>query len=468
MLLLEDYTAAFLQDKSIAFVDSCSFDDSGFMSAWSERQPVADLWIDARRGGSLTFRVLCGLQRTTAQRAASRKTCIWLGRNRTGANRASDSTSMRHSDVVIVGGGLAGSLAAAMLGRAGIDTILVDPHPIYPPDFRCEKLDGPQLDTLRLTGLADAVMRASTPDNGFWVARFGRIVERRPGDQRGILYDTLVNTVRSQIPDRTAFVQAKVVDIATGPVQQTIKLSNGDAISARLVVLATGLNIGVRQKLGMTREVISPGHSISIGFDVQPMDQRAFAFPALTYFAERPADRMAYITLFPIGSTMRANLFAYRDLHDPWLKAFRNAPQDTLYRMWPRLRRLMGDFTVPGFIKIRPVDLYVTKGYRQDGLVLVGDAFATSCPAAGRVPERFSSTSSGSATSISRAGSPHPAWMRRKLPPSMTIRSSGPVIPALPPRPTNCAHTRSIRRLPWAAMRWAKFLVHWGRGRCGS
>ena len=80
---------------------------------------------------------------------------------------------------------------------------------------------------------------------------------------------------------------------------------------------------------------------------------------------------------------MRANLFAYRDLHDPWLKQFRDAPQETLFAMWPGLRRLMGDFTVPGFVQIRPVDLYVTKGYRQNGVVLVGDAFASSCPAAG-------------------------------------------------------------------------------------
>jgi hypothetical protein len=64
MLLLEDYTAAFLADKSIAFVDSCSFDDTGFMSAWQERQEVADLWIDARRGGSLEFRALSGLQKS--------------------------------------------------------------------------------------------------------------------------------------------------------------------------------------------------------------------------------------------------------------------------------------------------------------------------------------------------------------------------------------------------------------------
>jgi CelD/BcsL family acetyltransferase involved in cellulose biosynthesis len=64
MLLLEDYTAAFLADKSIGFVDSCSFDDTGFMSAWQERQSVADIWIDARRGGSLEFRALSGLQKS--------------------------------------------------------------------------------------------------------------------------------------------------------------------------------------------------------------------------------------------------------------------------------------------------------------------------------------------------------------------------------------------------------------------
>jgi CelD/BcsL family acetyltransferase involved in cellulose biosynthesis len=63
MLLLEDYTAAFLADKSIASVDSCAHDDSGYMSAWTERQSVADLWIDARRGGSLTFQILSGLQK---------------------------------------------------------------------------------------------------------------------------------------------------------------------------------------------------------------------------------------------------------------------------------------------------------------------------------------------------------------------------------------------------------------------
>ncbi len=78
-LLLEDYTTAFLADRSIAFVDSCSFDDSGFMSAWTERQPIADLWFDARRGGSLTFRATSGLQKTyrDLRAAAKRAYLAW-------------------------------------------------------------------------------------------------------------------------------------------------------------------------------------------------------------------------------------------------------------------------------------------------------------------------------------------------------------------------------------------------------
>ena len=114
-----------------------------------------------------------------------------------------------------------------------------------------------------------------------------------------------------------------------------------------------------------------------------PGDPRGFPFPALTYFAESPADRMAYITLFPIGATMRANLFGYRDLHDPWLKQLRNAPRETLYAMWPGLRPLMGDFTVPEFVKIRPVDLYVTKAIASPAWCWSATRSRTSCPAAG-------------------------------------------------------------------------------------
>ena len=122
---------------------------------------------------------------------------------------------MRHVDVAIAGGGLAGATAAAMLGRAGLAVAVVDPHPVYPFDFRSEKLAGEQVHLLRRTGLADAVLPASTAMDDLWIARFGRLVERRNvrGEHYGILYDALVSAMRAAIPASAAFIPAKVIRI---------------------------------------------------------------------------------------------------------------------------------------------------------------------------------------------------------------------------------------------------------------
>jgi 2-polyprenyl-6-methoxyphenol hydroxylase-like FAD-dependent oxidoreductase len=289
---------------------------------------------------------------------------------------------MRETDVAIVGGGLAGSAAAAMLGRAGIRAVLIDPHLAYPPDFRCEKLDASQVALLHKTGLAAPLLRAATVDDEISVARFGRLIDRRPNAQCGFSYDTLVNTVRAEIPPGSVFIPGKVTAIATSPDRQTLTLSTGESISARLVVLANGLNLALRHQLGIGREVLSACHSISIGFNLAPVGRRGFDFRALTYFPERVANRMAYLTLFPIGQIIRANLFVYRDMQDLWLRQMRTAPREALHALMPGLHKLIGETDVSD-VKIRPVDLVVSTNYRQAGIVLAGDAFATSCPAAG-------------------------------------------------------------------------------------
>ncbi|MEH2626129.1 2-polyprenyl-6-methoxyphenol hydroxylase-like FAD-dependent oxidoreductase [Bradyrhizobium sp. AZCC 1719] len=70
---------------------------------------------------------------------------------------------MKHTDIAIIGGGLAGSTAAAMLGRAGISTDLIDPHQVYPFDFRVGKISGAeQLGRFYQTGTADSVLRSAT------------------------------------------------------------------------------------------------------------------------------------------------------------------------------------------------------------------------------------------------------------------------------------------------------------------
>src|SRR5260370_17530436 len=127
---------------------------------------------------------------------------------------------MRYTDVAIVGGGLAGSTAAAMLGRAGVSALLIDPHPIYPPELRCEKLGGDQLDLLRKTGLAEPTLRATTLDGEVWEARFAYLVAKKPSDQHGVLYDTLVNAVRAQIPEDVETICAKASAISNSQERQ--------------------------------------------------------------------------------------------------------------------------------------------------------------------------------------------------------------------------------------------------------
>jgi CelD/BcsL family acetyltransferase involved in cellulose biosynthesis len=63
MLLLEDYTRDFLTDRTVHCVNSCAYDDRSYMAAWTERQMIAQVWLDARRGSSFRFFLACRLQK---------------------------------------------------------------------------------------------------------------------------------------------------------------------------------------------------------------------------------------------------------------------------------------------------------------------------------------------------------------------------------------------------------------------
>jgi hypothetical protein len=209
----------------------------------------------------------------------------------------------------------------------------------------------------------------------------------------------------------------------------------------------------------MTREVLSECHSITVGFNLEPVGKPRFDFRALTYFPERTADSMAYLTLFPIQSTMRANLFVYREMTDPWLKQVRAAPEEALLATMPALRKVIGDFAVTGDVKIRPVDLYVTEGHQQPGVVLIGDAFATSCPAAGTGTSKV-------LTDVERLCSVHiPRWLATDGMGQDKIAAfyNDPMKTACDAASLDKAfYLRSLSietGLAWEARRWARFLA---------
>jgi len=283
---------------------------------------------------------------------------------------------VRETEIAIVGAGLAGSLAATMLGRAGHAVMLIDPFDACRPDFRCEKLEEAHVATLRDARVLDEVLPATRHYRDIWVARLGRLAEIKPIAEYGIEYGALVNRMRALVPPSVTFVQSKVAGVALSDERQTLTLTNGEKISARLVIGANGV---MGEMVGQRRE-ISRCHSVSVGFDVEAGE---WPFAALTYFGEDPAQRIAYLTLFPLPSGFRVNLFVYRELNDPWFKRLRDNPAATIAASLPQLARLTGALKVKGPLKIRPVDLVATDNLLQGGVALVGDAFSTACPVSG-------------------------------------------------------------------------------------
>jgi hypothetical protein len=216
--------------------------------------------------------------------------------------------------------------------------------------------------------------------------------------------------------------------------------------------------------LGLERTVISECHSVTLGFNIVPVDRPSLPFPALTYWPKRSTDRLAYLTFFPIGKEMRANLMVYRPMDDIWFREFRKNPEATMHAMMPRLDRMAGNFKVVGPIKIRPADLYVTGHHRQAGVVLIGDAFATSCPAAGTGTDKVF-------TDVERLCNVHiPNWLgtdgmgREKI----EMFYDDPVKTACDSWSTAKAyHLRSLsidRGLTWRARRWIRFIVRFAQG----
>jgi 2-polyprenyl-6-methoxyphenol hydroxylase-like FAD-dependent oxidoreductase len=283
---------------------------------------------------------------------------------------------VRETEIAIVGAGLAGSLAATMLGRAGRDVTLIDPFDACRPDFRAEKLEEPHVDALRKAGVLDEVLPAALRYRDIWIARLGRFAEVKPIEEYGIEYSALVNRLRGLVPGNVAFLQHKVTDVALSAERQVLTLAGGEQVSARLVIGAGGVTTTLAGK----RREISHCHSVSIGFDLEPPD---WPFAALTCFGEHPVHRVAYLTLFPLPSGMRANLFVYRALNDPWLKRLRDDPAGAIAACLPGLAQFTGTLRVKGAVKIRPVDLVVTDDVVQPGVALVGDAFSTACPVSG-------------------------------------------------------------------------------------
>jgi 2-polyprenyl-6-methoxyphenol hydroxylase-like FAD-dependent oxidoreductase len=286
-------------------------------------------------------------------------------------------------DVVIVGAGLAGSAAATLLARKGFRVALVDSRETYPACFKAEKIEPDQAVLLRKFGLLDGLKAFSSPIGEVISARNDKSLRTLRLEQYGIFYHDMVNGVRKQVPPSVAKRIMRVRDIARGPHGVSVRLVNGDQLRGRVVALACGTGGQLHVSLGMNRRLVSKGHSLAIGFNLAREDGAPFAFDALTYYTDGYDGHTAFLTLFPIRNVMRANYFVYRAPQEDWVRRFGDAPAMELARALPCLDRFTGRIGVVSRVEMSVIDLYQMEHVRQPGVVVLGDAFQSACPATG-------------------------------------------------------------------------------------
>jgi 2-polyprenyl-6-methoxyphenol hydroxylase-like FAD-dependent oxidoreductase len=215
------------------------------------------------------------------------------------------------------------------------------------------------------------------------LARSGGIVGITRTINYGLRYEALVNRARANLPPNVQTITGRVAQLETSATHQRISLSDGRIVSGRLVVLATGQGHALGKQIGIQRRLIRPAHSLTFGFDVEPVGETSFEHSFLVYQREKIRDRIDYLAAFTMGAATRVNLFTYRDYREPWTDAFMTDPNAGLADTLPGLATVMGKFRVVGPVVARPIDLYTSDGFRQDGVVLIGDAFQASSPATG-------------------------------------------------------------------------------------
>lgn len=282
------------------------------------------------------------------------------------ARRAPTATGPVAVDVGIVGAGLCGSLLALVLARRGVSVAVIDRHPEHQSDFRCEKVSPAQIALLDALGVSD-VLNAAFPWRGGL-------------SSSGFRYEAMVNAIRAAWPGSVRFIADRVVDVTGDGARQSIVGGDGELASCRLAVIASGASPALISRLGLERHAIRDGHSICIGFSLVTASGAPLPFSDLVHPGEKAGDRIGYASFFPLAGATRVNLFTYHDPTDPWVRQARCAPLDALRQVAPGLRDRLAGAGLVGGVDVRVTHLHRLTPPDRDGLVVIGDAFQTSCP----------------------------------------------------------------------------------------
>ncbi len=298
-------------------------------------------------------------------------------------SNAADNRTDKTVDAIVVGAGLAGATAATLLGKQGKSVILIDSRQTFPAVFKAEKIEPDQAELLRKMGLLETVLRRARRVREIRSYYNGRLFRTVTEEQYGLSYGDMVNPLREQMPASVEFKMARATAVKNSDDMQRVTLDSGEELSARLLILASGVSTEIPASLGLKRVALQKHHSVAVAFNIVRPNGRRFDFDSATCYPESTALGVDYVTFFPIGETMRANLFAFPAADDAWTRRLLKNPEAELDHYFPNLREAIGAFRIAGKLETSIINLYRTEGEPLPGVVLIGDAAQNACPSTG-------------------------------------------------------------------------------------
>lgn len=274
--------------------------------------------------------------------------------------------------ILIVGGGMAGSLLALVLGRRGLPVTIIDPRRDPPAMFRNEKLGREQIELLKDLGALSCFEAACWPEGAY------EGMPPPPLDACGAPHQAWLKSVRAAWPDSVTFIEGTVARIDADGAEPSVTLADGEVLRGRLIVLASGHRHQLHEQLGIGVRMLKPAHSACLGFSVA-----GGRFVPSQVHHVRFGRGIGYVSIFPMPGETRVNLFSYLPINDPWTRHMARDPLGALGEVSREASRALDGLDVIRRCEIRGIDLYVTEGHKRAGVVLIGDSFHAPCPSSG-------------------------------------------------------------------------------------